>query len=1172
MQRPQSKSQPWRFELMKSTRQYILGIYIFTHIFLCGHIHLFAQTPFLVKDVFQSKVYSSNYNNNAFAETDNYACFFADDGIHGTELWITDGTPYGTRLLKDIFPGQFGSVGFIVHFCRVGNVLYFPISSSGGNKRELWKTDGTVEGTVLVSELPENSLEPEEITAFGNKIIFKVRDGGTINYTLWVSNGTPAGTTALKQFYAPANNNFSFIPYQNGLLFAAGTQNEGIELWKTDGTIDGTVMVKDIYPGFYGSYPDNFAKVKDKVFFKSNHPTYGNQIWMTDGTESGTSLLKELKAGSVSAEPGNLLALNDSLYFIASNQSNQRTLWISDGSSNNIYQVKNSAQGQPPPHIQGLIKCDSFLLISVYKENSWALWRKNGSDGNYFKFKEHTISGTGNFPFFNNWSSSGNISYFNYNTRTDQNQKLWITDGTEDGTHFLKSIDGIDVFSTGISGFSIFANDLYFSIVSLNYSSPIWKSNGTPEGTSVFKEVRDVNYGNFLGSIAHSIEDTLFFMGYKEVIPRNELWRTEGAQKNTRIAMEIEGEFTLLKSFGGFLYLSITNELNEIELWKYNTTGSIKTKLVGGLRGIWDNFFECKGKLYFTANSLAYGEEAWVTDGTAGGTKMLIDNNPGPGYSTILSFFESDTHLYFLTNKGGSNNVDLWAIDLITNIPVFIKDLPYGNHSHLATALGVKGGELYFTQNRFSYPLSTELWKTNGTSIGTTMVGNLPILIETINSGSILYKDHFYFSGENEIHGKELWRTDGTIGGTVLVKDINTNPGGNTYISDLQQLDSIFLFYAYNPETGIEPWRSNGTATGTFIIKDINGENNNYHYGFSSGFYNFKGKAYFGGADSLNNQNLWVTDGTPEGTFPVSNLEEKSGYLIPHNFFSTSSTLFTYADSYFNQKGYGSELWGLALCSDSIKLLPSASNISFNHQPINDSVSCRCNILGELMEKVISNGTKPVTGAIQSKIWIQENAPTGYVNKVFEIFPGNKDSLATGLVTLYYSQEDFDAFNQTNEKKLPSNPTDSIGINNLHVELRKGESINGSGLPVSFKKQIETIQPETGKIKWDSAKNRWEIEVVVTSGFGGFFVKADSCLLSESFTWRGSNSDDWENENNWLEKTKPSIGANIIIPSNRRYYPLISTNISVRKLQLEKGATLKINPGVMIEINDKICR
>jgi len=1131
---------------------------------------LYAQTPFLVKDINQTIINIGNSTIMTIAETDNFACFFADDGRHGNELWITDGTPYGTRLLKDIFPGQVGSGSSIVNFCRLGDELYFPIKSGSNFTPELWKTDGTPEGTVLVTAGPF-AQEPEEITALGNKILFKTleTDGGP-NYILWVSDGTATGTRQIKKFDLPYWQPFSFTPYQNGLIFSAGTKDNGVELWKTDGTTNGTVLVKDIYPGSLSGYPGIFTVCKDKVYFRCTNPNYGNQIWMTDGTESGTMLLKQLTFNSIGAEPTNLKALNDSLYFVAFNQSFQRVLWVSDGSENNTLQVQTSMPGQPMPGINGVFLCDSFLITTVFKGNSWELWRKNGADGTYFKIKTYNTSDEGTTPNLEQWISADNHFFFSYRTSSDPTGRLWITDGTDSGTRFLKNISPPAGYgSNNISGFSIFANDLYFSSIVPNFGLPLWKSDGTNEGTHVLKDIKNENNSNLFAYLPQAIGDTLFFTAQKAPL-KNELWRSMGSGKNTSRVAEIEGNVSAMSVLDGFIYLTTYNQSYQWGLWKYNTTGTHKTELFGGFSSIRSDFYACNGKFYFSAETYANGREPWVTDGTPQGTKMLMDINPGANGSIPESYIQSDTHLFFIANNGITGS-ELWALDLVTNVPSLMKDIIPGNNFSGPLVLGIKGGKLYFIANRTFAPKSTELWKSDGTSAGTILVGTLPLLLSPAPTGSILFNDHFYFAAEDENHGKELWRTDGTIAGTTLIKDINASPGGSDPYG-FCIMDSSFLFYAYTPQTGLEPWRSDGSTAGTTLIKDLNTGVGPSDPHSSVVFYPYKDKVYFSAQDSGNQQNLWVTNGSPGGTNAVFGLDKEAGYFYPGNFFSTPSILFNLANAYFNQKGYGEELWSLRWCNDSILSLPVATDISFNHQPINDTTSCRCNIFGELMDKVVSSGVKPITGKIQSKVWIEENAPKGYVNKVFEILPVNQDSLATGLVTLYYSQEDFDAFNQVHDNQLPANPLDSAGIKNLYIELRKGGSKNGSGLPVSFIQEIETLQPESDQIRWDSVMKRWEIEIAVTGGFGGFFVKADSCMLSESFTWRGSNSEDWDNENNWLEKAKPSIGAEIIIPSYRRFYPLISQNVLVRKLQLEKGAILKVNPGVVIDINEKVCR
>jgi len=124
----------------------------------------------------------------------------------------------------------------------------------------------------------------------------------------------------------------NLVAINGTLYFAAKDSSHGIELWKSNGTAAGTVMVKDIFPGSSSSAPSFFTNVNGTLFFTANNGKNGIELWKSDGTYSGTVLVKDIYPGYGSSAPAYLVNLNGLLYFSANDSIHSTELWKSDGS------------------------------------------------------------------------------------------------------------------------------------------------------------------------------------------------------------------------------------------------------------------------------------------------------------------------------------------------------------------------------------------------------------------------------------------------------------------------------------------------------------------------------------------------------------------------------------------------------------------------------------------------------------------------------------------------------------------------------------------------------------------------------------------------------------------------------------------------------------------------
>ncbi|MFM6984979.1 MAG: hypothetical protein ACKOXF_12650, partial [Chitinophagaceae bacterium] len=250
---------------------------------------------------------------------------------YGYEPWISDGTNSGTKIIKDINPGQAGSVGSDFFYFN-DTIMYF--AGQVANENFLWRTDGTANGTFKIFKF-EQSLP----SAYYNEGVmagkyFYFSDPKASN-TLWRTDGSVAGTEKIYAFKDSGLSSKISLNYHNGTLYIfAADKLHGTELWISDGTEAGTRLLKDISPGQRGSIISNRTKMiplKNKLYFgASGSNEEGNELYETDGTEEGTVLFGDFETQKYSSSRPVLFAGNDS-FFLFNTQGNIDKAWKSDG-------------------------------------------------------------------------------------------------------------------------------------------------------------------------------------------------------------------------------------------------------------------------------------------------------------------------------------------------------------------------------------------------------------------------------------------------------------------------------------------------------------------------------------------------------------------------------------------------------------------------------------------------------------------------------------------------------------------------------------------------------------------------------------------------------------------------------------------------------------------------
>jgi ELWxxDGT repeat protein len=470
---------------------------------------------------------------------------------------------------------------------------------------------------------------------------------------LFITDGTREGTQKISDIAPPHDypDIEDVTPLGNKIIFTAVTDELGREPYISDGTYSGTQLIEDINPDDGYSEAEHFGVMNGKAYFPAEDGSYpdadnGEELWVSDGTSSGTYQLKDLDPGqyfqnswstqetNYSSRPDNFFTHGDVIYFSARHHNYGEELWITDGTSGGTHMVKDIFPGK-------------------YEDSDDI---------------ENDSSPT-------NFTSINGTVLFNAESDSVYKHYLYTTDGTEEGT--VKFLNEEDVF---IEEEPVeYSGNWYFIS-----GTKLWKSDGTPTGTTT---VIDMAEGNYVIEDGSDVSNELFkYNGQLYFFSTYTLWKTDGTQAGTEVAVEslfslFDYHYTDFAAlFNDHIYFVATDEgygradVAGRELWMTDGTQE-GTMYVANLRTGIDrgepdgsdpeDLRVLNGKLYFTAEGDSLGREIWMTTGIPQRSYQIKDTSltaKFSDYGATVSFpnFTDSLHLQaFLYNNTDQESLQI---------------------------------------------------------------------------------------------------------------------------------------------------------------------------------------------------------------------------------------------------------------------------------------------------------------------------------------------------------------------------------------------------------------------------------------------------------------------------------------------------------------------------------
>ena len=692
----------------------------------------------------------STYNNTSFAFGKftlwNHKVFFAHGSIYARQLWVSDGTFNGTIKLKNNI-GNFAQGGESGYggFMPAPNIMYFYTKIASFGSTELWRTDGTANGTYLLDYNNRSSGMTEtgsksSLFYFNKYSIFNDNNAAS---ELWASNGnsTFKVRTMFQNTTLVGFDIMSFPEYSLIAIDSVGHFKMAVVGGNSPTFQQITPKVKT--NGFYIS-SIKMGYHAGKVVFNWNGTTDNEEVWITDGTLSGTSVLTN--------SPNNPLyfkhygdidkyfffegymsqPLNSSYKdFAVINKSNGQYKKFTSSSQYTNPQIRKnflpppSAEFTVPKALIGnkfyfietlsrdLIEIDTngtlattmftmpynspFKYVDLYNVNNRLIIRRieNNKSEDVLLVKKGNIiyNLTDSLPspkptHLTVFANIGNYIYFTANDSLN-GKKIWVSDGTSIGTYRLNNFSA-SPNSSSPSNFQSFDNGLFFLANDGQNDKEIWYSQGNPNSTILRTNIFTNQNTPFINGVGKLGSNIYILYAGNYLVKYNQIGYTPIL---TSLSLGLSTRNESFEPLGNELFFTYDDLTWGNELYKITATGItnlVKDIYTGSSTGSFPSNLKVVGNtLFFSANGNGSGRELYKSNGTTSGTVLVKDINPGFGSTNFNDFNSYSQKLIFATDSS-----KLWVSDGTSAGTTIIQD--FGSSSKILSGFKEFDGKLYF--------------------------------------------------------------------------------------------------------------------------------------------------------------------------------------------------------------------------------------------------------------------------------------------------------------------------------------------------------------------------------------------------------------------------------------------------------------------------------------------